>query len=123
MSKSFDWSGFFRQHLFWIVLGVAIVGWLLASQGVQDFFRRRRELKKLTEHYHEVQNRVWEKQRQLLRSKNDDGFLELEARRHLGLVRPDEIEFRFISDSDPEKSLEKMNKTHPADDLPQQKHD
>lgn len=50
-----------------------------------------------------------ERKRALLsRAQGEDGFLEAEARRGLGLLREDEIEFRFVdADGGGEERLER----------------
>jgi cell division protein FtsB len=73
---------------------------MLSSQGVRDFIVRRSEYRKLEAQFGEVQRRVTDKRVRLSRAQKDNEFLEMEARRHLGLVKPGEVEFRFGSDKD-----------------------
>ncbi len=54
-----------------------------------------------------------EKQYALAKAQRDDDFLELAARRNLGLVRPDEIEFRFVSHRPDDASPEEMYRRSP----------
>jgi cell division protein FtsB len=89
------------------------LGWLIASQGVRDYVARRRENRRLEDRLEQTRRRVDEKRARLGRAAKDDAFLELEARRHLGLVRPDEVEFRFVSSTAPGQG-ERLEKRHGA---------
>lgn len=72
------------------------MGGIASSQGLWSYIARRRAYAKLDAQLRGAQDRLAEKQTFLAKAQKDDEFLELEARRHLGLVRADEIEFRFM---------------------------
>lgn len=86
---------FVRRHWFWLTLCAVVLGGLASSQGVRDYVSRRKTFRQLDSRLSDSRARVADKQALLARAQKDDGFLELEARRHLGLVKPDEVEFRF----------------------------
>ncbi len=90
----------FRRNLFWVALGAVFAGGLLSSNGVRDFVSRQREIRQLDGKLRETQERLARKQALYARAQKDDEFLEAEARRLLGLVKPDEVEFRFVSHED-----------------------
>ncbi|MBI4397313.1 MAG: septum formation initiator family protein [Elusimicrobia bacterium] len=87
----------FRKNWIWIGLGLLALGVFISNEGVRSYFSRRREFHQVRKKLEEAQSRLAQKQDLLARSKNDDAFLEREARRSLGLVRGDEIEYRFPS--------------------------
>ncbi|HRY29987.1 MAG TPA: septum formation initiator family protein [Elusimicrobiota bacterium] len=111
-------SPFFRRHFVWIILGVVLLGWLLSSGGIRNYFLRLREYRRLDARRRETKQRVAEKQVRLNKAMKDESFLELEARRHLGLVRPDEIEYRFVASTGASPSDQQMIKTFPAPNNP-----
>jgi cell division protein FtsB len=94
-----DWLGSLRRHPFWWLLAFVVTGWLLSSQGVRDYFVRRREHDRLEARLAETRTRLAEKRLRLSRAQKDADFQETEARRQLGLVRPEETEYRFIGKS------------------------
>jgi cell division protein FtsB len=101
---------FLRRHWVWIIIGVVVFGWLLSSQGLRNYFVNRREYRQLDLRLRDTRKRLAEKQLRLSRAQKDDAFLEMEARRQLGLVKPDEIEFRFMSSTDAAHPGERMEK-------------
>lgn len=93
---------------------------LASNGGVRGYISRRREYSQLAARLKEAQARLADKQLNLARAQKDDEFLEQEARRHLGLVRPEEIEFRFVADADSSSAddAEVKRTIPPADDAP-----
>jgi cell division protein FtsB len=70
---------------------------LIVGGGIRDYILMRQEVRRLSLHLSEVAERLKQKQALLVRAKSDDSFLEGETRKALGLIRPDEIEFRFTA--------------------------
>jgi cell division protein FtsB len=85
-----------RRPWFWFSAGLVFLGAVMTGGAVKDYAIRYREQSRLSRQLEETRKRMAEKTLRLARAQSDDAFLELEARRNLGLVRPDEIEFRFI---------------------------
>ncbi len=111
------WGAPFWKRFFWFFLPAAVLGALASSEGVRGYFRRRHELSRLNAQWAQTQRRVAEKRRQMERAQKDDVFLEGEARRQLGLVRPGEIEFRFVPSS-AAAGGERMSVVPPPEDRP-----
>ncbi len=88
---------------------------LASSSGVRGYISRRREYSRLAAKLQEAQARLANKQLELARAQRDDEFLEQEARRNLGLIRPEEIEFRFVAAAD---DAELKRRIPPSDDAP-----
>jgi cell division protein FtsB len=87
-----------RRRLMWAFFAALVLTGALTNGGFRRYIARRREHQALQKKWQEAQVRLSEKENLLKRSQEDEGFLEGEARRSLGLIRPDEIEFRFVSD-------------------------
>jgi cell division protein FtsB len=81
---------------------------------LRSFFWRRQEFKRLETRLKEGQSRLAEKQYALAKAQRDNDFLELAARRNLGLVRPDEVEFRFVSHPPEDPAPEEMHRRAPS---------
>jgi cell division protein FtsB len=86
---------------------------LATNSGVRGYIQRRREYGQLEAKLKDAQSRLVDKQLNLARAQKDDDFLEQEARRHLGLVRPEEIEFRFVPNADSSSADAEVARTIP----------
>jgi cell division protein FtsB len=84
-----------RRKQLWIAGIIVIVCVLATGKGVRSFYLRRQELKKVEVLYKDSQKRVMQKQWRVDRAAKDDAFLEREARKQLGLVGDNELEFRW----------------------------
>lgn len=88
--------GILRGRALWI-LAVALAFSVFISGGaVRRYWTRRQELNRLEDRRAEMRHRVREIEARRERAENDDAYIETVARRELGLVGPDEIEFRFM---------------------------
>jgi cell division protein FtsB len=56
------------------------------------------DLQRLEDRLAESRRRMRVIEARLSRAENDEEFIEIAARRELGLLRPGEIEFRFVDD-------------------------
>jgi cell division protein FtsB len=90
-------SGFQRR---WLIRAV-MVGAVVAGFGgsVRSFWSRWREREALSQEVRLSRRRLARKEAALDRALRSDAYIEREARRALGLVRPDEREYRFSGDS------------------------
>jgi cell division protein FtsB len=92
-----------------------VLAGLVINEGFRTYVSRRRMHGRLEAQVKESQKRLAEKSLTLAKAQKDDEFLELEARRSLGLVRPDEIEFRFVSGDQTGQEFEEMLRRDPSD--------
>jgi cell division protein FtsB len=76
-----------------VVLGVGVSG-----GAVRHYWMRRQELTRLEERRAELARRVRDLEARSARAEEDDLFLEMAARRELGVIGPGEIDFRFVDD-------------------------
>ena len=95
-----------RRRGFWI--GLAAAGGVVAISGesVRGYLAQRREIRRLEGQLAEARRRATEQDSRLVRSASD-AYIETSARRELGLLRPGEIEFRFVAADDVEPAQEK----------------
>lgn len=81
----------------WGLLLAAVAGAVfLLHGGVRRYYVNKREHARLSARIVESEARVLRKRALLGMTQKDDSLVEGEARRQLGLIRPDEIEFRFV---------------------------
>jgi cell division protein FtsB len=89
-----------RRRMVWGgILGVG-VSLAIAGEGVRAYWTQRREWTRLQARRLEVQHRLAEREARLALAEGNEDYIEILARRELGLLRPGEIEFRFGSDAD-----------------------
>jgi cell division protein FtsB len=92
--------------MFWVLLAAAALAGFISSGGPQSYVARRREHSRLEKQVREARSRMERKRHLLARAGKDDAFLEAEARRRLGLIHPDEIEFRFVPEAEGGERME-----------------
>lgn len=92
------------RRFFWGFLAGGAVGFLLCGGAVRHYVVRHQELSRLKLRREELTSRLKILKKKIIRAKKDETFLEMEARRELGVVAPGEVEFRFVSETVPEKS-------------------
>ncbi len=78
-----------------VAIGAVLASLLFGRDGVSSLLALRRERQRLGEQAVALLQQTGTLRDQLKRLQNDDRFLEGIARRELGLVRPDEIVYRF----------------------------
>lgn len=88
--------GILRGRALWILAGALVVSVLISGGAVRRYWVRRQELIRLQERSSETQRRVRLLVARRVRAEQDETFIETAARRELGLVGPNEIEFRFV---------------------------
>ena len=86
-----------RRWVWWAV-GFLLLSVAVSGGAVRNFWNRRRELRRLEDRLAESRRRVGELEARRDRAEGDPAYIEMAARRELGLVAPDEIEFRFVND-------------------------
>ena len=93
-----------RSKILWILFFIIIVIILFANGGIRHYREKRYELKNLNRQTVSLERELKNKKSLLKLSKTDDTFLEMMARRELGLMRQEEIEFRFLPSKDSESN-------------------
>ncbi len=86
-----------RRRRVWVIAGALAVAVLVSGGAVRRYFVQRGELARLETRLVQSHHRMRELQARRERADTDDMFIETSARRELGLLAPDEIEFRFVS--------------------------
>ena len=80
----------------WFLFGLLLLGFFLSSEGSRSYWKRKRHLKHLEQKLVELkafnENMVLEVER----LKSDPRAIERIARSELGLLKPGEIEYRFV---------------------------
>lgn len=88
--------GILRGRALWILAAALAVSVFISGGAVRRYWMRRQELNRLEDRRTEMRHRVREVEARRERAEHDDAYIETVARRELGLVGPDEIEFRFV---------------------------
>ncbi len=89
--------GILRRRALWVLVGALVVSVFVSGGAVRRHWVRHQELVRLEERRSEMGRRVRTLEARRARAENDEAFIETVARRELGLVGPDEIEFRFVN--------------------------
>ncbi|MBK8576065.1 MAG: septum formation initiator family protein [Elusimicrobia bacterium] len=89
-------SGILRGRALWVLVGGLAVAVLISGGAVRRYWVRHRELNRLEDRLAEVRRKVRTLEARRARAENDAEFIETAARRELGLLASDEIEFRFV---------------------------
>lgn len=88
--------GILRGRALWILVVALGVSVLISGGAIRRYWTRLQEFNRLEDRCAEMRHRVREIGARRDRAEHDEVFIETAARRELGLVGPDEIEFRFI---------------------------
>ena len=83
----------------WFVLGIGILlisFFALSEKDIRSYQMRKEEVKHFKQEISNLDQDVLHKRELLHRLKSNDEALEILARKELGLMRPGEIEFRFV---------------------------
>lgn len=80
----------------WIVLGLLLAVAFLSSEGSRSYWKRKRHLKHLEQKLSELKASNESLGREVERLKSDPRAIERIARSELGLLKPGEIEYRFV---------------------------
>lgn len=88
--------GILRGRALWVLAGALVVSVFISGGAVRRYWVRHHELIRLEERRSEMRRRVRTLEARRARADHDEAFIETAARRELGLVGPDEIEFRFV---------------------------
>ena len=83
----------------WVLAIAAVAGFFLSSDGVRNFWQRKRSLRRLEDKLEEMRRGNQNLASEIHRIKTDTKVMEQYARRELGLIQPGEIEYRFMSQS------------------------
>ena len=81
---------------FFAAIVLLILIFLFANQGFRTMMQNRRGLKKLEAEITELKEQNALLQKQFALAKYDLPYLERVARKELGLIKPGEIEYRFV---------------------------
>jgi cell division protein FtsB len=80
----------------WILLPLILLAFFLSSEGSRSYWKRKRALKNLEQRLSNLKSSNEDLSRQITRLKTDPRALERIARNELGLIKPDEVEYRFV---------------------------
>ncbi|OGR94367.1 MAG: hypothetical protein A2902_02220 [Elusimicrobia bacterium RIFCSPLOWO2_01_FULL_64_13] len=80
----------------WLLIAAAALGILFSSENIRSFWQKRRTLKELERKLEATRSANRKLTMEIHRYQNDPGTIEEIARRELGLIRPGEIEYRFL---------------------------
>ena len=95
---------FERPVLKWLLIALAALGFYFSSEGSRDYWKRRRTLKRLEQKLTDLKISNDKLSKEITRLKTDPKALEQIARDNLGLLKPGEIEYRFVVDRSCEAS-------------------
>ncbi len=82
---------------------------LLSWDGLRSYFSRRSDYRRVEARLTQTEARIKDKRRRVALAEANDAFLEREARKNLGLIRPDELEFRFGRPTDTDDMKKKLD--------------
>jgi cell division protein FtsB len=88
--------GILRGRALWVLAVALVVSVFVSGGAVRRYWVRHQELIRLEERRSEMRRRLHALEARRARADHDEAFIETAARRELGLVGPDEIEFRFV---------------------------
>jgi cell division protein FtsB len=86
-----------RRRALWVLVGALGVSVLISSGAIRRYGSRYMELNRLEDRRDEMRRKVDLLEARRVRAEHDEEFIETAARRELGLLAPDEIEFRFVA--------------------------
>ena len=92
-----------RPGIKWIVVGLACLGLFLSSEGSRSYWKRKRYLKHLEQKLADLKTSNEKLSQEVSRLKSDPRAIEQIARNDLGLIKPGEIEYRFVVDRSSQK--------------------
>lgn len=88
----FHWVRRYR----WVLVGLGVLAILVGNRGFWTMVRHRRELSRLERQLQELRQESKRLDREIALAERDPAYIERVARRELGLIRPGEIEYRFL---------------------------
>ena len=81
----------------WILFGfLLLLGLFLSSEGSRSYWKRKRYLKHLERKLSDLKTSNEKLSQEVARLKSDPRAIERIARSDLGLLKPGEIEYRFV---------------------------
>lgn len=92
MSRVLGWV---RRHR-WILAGVGMLAVLIGNRGFWTMVERHREIARLERQFRELRQESKRLAQEIVQAEGDPAYLERIARRELGLIRPGEVEYRFL---------------------------
>ena len=87
-----------RPGLKWTLIGLGLLGLYLSSDGSRSYWKRKRTLKHLDRKLADLKESNDNLSLEISRLKSDPRAIEKIARNDLGLIRPGEVEYRFVVD-------------------------
>ena len=89
---------FNRPGVKWILAGLALLGLFLSSEGSRSYWKRKKYLRNLEQELADLKTSNDNLSREIGRLKSDPKAIEKIARTDLGLIKPGEMEYRFVVD-------------------------
>jgi len=94
-----------RPGIKWLLVALGILGLYLSSEGSRSYWKRKRARSQLEQKLSDVKASNETLSKEISRLKSDPRAIENLARSELGLIKPGEIEYRFVVDrSTPSKN-------------------
>ena len=94
---------FFKISLFTLIVLGVIIAWLaFGERGFIHLYRMEKERQAYLEKIRELEKANQDLLEQIERLRDDKDYIESEARKELGLVRENELIYRFSSEDDKE---------------------
>ncbi len=85
-----------RPGIKWLLIGLVLLGLFFSSEGSRSYWKRKKYLKNLTHQLSELKTSNDNLTREIGRLKTDPRAIEKIARSELGLIKPGEVEYRFV---------------------------
>ena len=95
-----------NYKILWVSVIIVVIIILITNGGIRHYRKKRRELKKLKEQVSNLKSEFNFKKDLLSTIKKDPSQLELLAREKLGLIKPGEVEYRFITEPAPDEKID-----------------
>ena len=86
----------YRNIYFWAIIAVLL--FLCINAGSRKMFRRYWDIKRLTNELVQLRKENALLKNEIYLLEEDPSYIERIARRELGLISPDEVEYRFDKD-------------------------
>ena len=92
-----------RPEVRWVLLGLLLAGLFFSSEGSRSYWKRKKHLRHMEQKLTEIKASNHSLALEVERLKSDPRAIERIARSELGLMKPGEVEYRFVVGQSTEK--------------------